>query len=96
MTRHAIEEASTPAARGLPGDGIFLSLFVACYNEQDNITGTLETLTEALGQTVPSYEIIVIDDASRDLSVDRIRAFMEACPEVPLRLLWLLRLWWPP
>lgn len=87
MTRHAIEEESTPAARGLHGEGIFLSLFVACYNEQDNIIGTLETLTEALRQTVPSHEIIIIDDASRDLSVDRIRAFMESRPEVPLRLL---------
>jgi glycosyltransferase involved in cell wall biosynthesis len=66
---------------------VFLSLFVACYNEQDNILGTLETLVRALRNTVPSFDIIVIDDASRDESVSRIRGFMAENPGVPLRLL---------
>lgn len=77
---------STPAAGELP-PSVFLSLFVACYNEQDNIVGTLETLLEALHRTVDSYEIIVVDDASTDSSVERIRSFMAAHPREPIALL---------
>ncbi|NCW26711.1 MAG: glycosyltransferase family 2 protein [Verrucomicrobia bacterium] len=79
-------EESTPAANALQSP-VFLTLFVACYNEQDNILGTLETLIQALQKTVPSFDIIVVDDASKDESVARIRKFMSAHPDVPIRLL---------
>jgi glycosyltransferase involved in cell wall biosynthesis len=79
-------EEATPAAHDLRAP-VFLSLFVACYNEQDNIIGTLETLVEALRKTVPSFDIIVVDDASKDESVSRVRKFMEGSPQLPIRLL---------
>lgn len=80
------KEETTPAAAALQAP-VFLSLFVACYNEQDNIIGTLETLVEALKKTVPSFDIVVVDDASKDESVPRIRKFMAQHPELPVRLL---------
>jgi glycosyltransferase involved in cell wall biosynthesis len=80
------KEEATPAAAALKPP-VFLSLFVACYNEQDNIIGTLETLVEALRKTVPSFDIIVVDDASKDETVPRVRKFMSEHPELPVRLL---------
>lgn len=80
------KEESTPAAAALQAP-VFLSLFVACYNEQDNIIGTLETLVSALQNTVPSFDIIIVDDASKDESVARVRKFMAEHPQLPIRLL---------
>lgn len=80
------KEEATPAAAALQAP-VFLSLFVACYNEQDNIIGTLETLVAALQKTVPSFDIIIVDDASKDESVPRIRRFMAENPRLPVRLL---------
>ena len=80
------KEEATPAASALQAP-VCLSLYVACYNEQDNIIGTLETLVSALKKTVPSYDIIIVDDASRDESVPRILKYMEENPGLPLRLL---------
>ena len=80
------KEESTPAAAALQAP-VFLSLFVACYNEQDNIVGTLETLVAALAKTVTSFDIIIVDDSSHDESVIRIRDFMAENPQLPVRLL---------
>lgn len=80
------KEEATPVAANLKAP-VFLSLFVACYNEQDNIIGTLETLVGALQRTVPSFDIIIVDDASKDESVPRIRKFMADNPNLPIRLL---------
>jgi len=82
----APREEATPAAAGL-GEGVFLSLFVACYNESGNIVGTLETVVAAATKTVPSYEVVVVDDCSRDSSVAEVREFMARHPELPIRLL---------
>jgi glycosyltransferase involved in cell wall biosynthesis len=82
----APSEEATPAAFSL-GNDVFLSLFVACYNESGNIVGTLETVVAAADKTVPSYEIVVVDDGSRDRSVDEVREFMNDHPDLPIRLL---------
>ena len=79
-------EEQTPAARAL-GNDVFLSLFVACYNESGNIVGTLETVVAAASKTVPSYEIVVVDDGSRDSSVVEVREYMASHPDLPIRLL---------
>ena len=79
-------EESTPGAKTLP-ESVFLSLFVACYNEQGNIVGTLETVVAAASKTVPSYEILVVDDGSKDKSVAEVREFMAKHPDLPIRLL---------
>jgi len=87
MTPFSLEE-STPAARTASDSAaVFLSVFVACYEEQDNIVGALEALLEALRLTIPSFEILVIDDASTDGSVEKIRGFLASHPDVPVTLL---------
>jgi glycosyltransferase involved in cell wall biosynthesis len=63
-----------------------LTLFVACYNEEENIVATLDTIREAMAELPFSYEIIVIDDASRDRSVEVITAYQQQYPSLLLRL----------
>lgn len=67
-------------------DTLDLTLFVACYNEEQNIEGTLDEVFAALDQGTLSHEVIVVDDASKDRSVERIKAYMERHPDRPVRL----------
>lgn len=78
-------EEATPGARAIR-EPVYLSLFVACYNEEPNIIGTLDTVAAAV-DVVPSYEILVVDDGSRDASVAKVREYMQANPDMPIRLL---------
>jgi glycosyltransferase involved in cell wall biosynthesis len=63
-----------------------LTLFVACFNEEKNIRGTLETVRQALAEFRFTWEIIVIDDCSTDLSVAVIREYMTGHPDLPIYL----------
>ena len=65
---------------------IDLTVFVACYNEQENITATLDTVVEACTEVGRTYEIVVIDDASTDRSVEIIEAYKREHPDVPIVL----------
>ncbi len=44
----------------------FLSVVIPAYNEQDNLPTTVATLIEKLSASVPSFELLIVDDASRD------------------------------
>ena len=65
---------------------IDLTVFVACYNEAENITATLDTVVAACREVNCSYEIVIIDDASRDRSVEIITEYSSAHPDVPIVL----------
>ena len=69
----------TPAVppRSPDGSELDLTLFVACYNEEENIVATLEEITAAMAELDFSWEIIVIDDASSDRSVSLVVQYME-------------------
>jgi glycosyltransferase involved in cell wall biosynthesis len=73
-------------ARNPVENDLDLTLFVACYNEEANIVGTFETLLEALREFDFTWEIIVIDDASADRSVEVIHDFLSKHPELPIIL----------
>ena len=66
---------------------VHISFFVACFNEAENIYGTLETLALALAPFRAPYEIIVVDDASRDGSVGEVRRFQSNRPDLPVKLI---------
>lgn len=63
-----------------------ITLFVACYNEEGNIVGTFEVIREATQSAGITCEVIVIDDASTDRSVEVIREYMVAHPEMDIQL----------
>ena len=65
---------------------IDITVLVTCYNEEDYIIDTLENVLGALSETSLSYEVIVIDDASNDRSVERIERYIEGHPEYPITL----------
>lgn len=86
----------TPAARRLhdptaivqPPDGypLDLTVFVSCYNEAAYIVSTLDTVCAAAEEAGVSFEIIVIDDGSRDNSRECVRAYIDAHPDVNIVL----------
>ena len=45
-----------------------LSVFVACFNEEENISATLDNVRDALANVNINAELIIIDDASIDQS----------------------------
>lgn len=68
-------------------DTVDVTLFIACYNEQDNILSALANVVAATAAVACSYDIVIIDDASTDRSVELIRGYMDAHPDVPIKLL---------
>ena len=70
----------------LDTEEILITLFVACYNEVNNIAGTLDVVRAACAEAVITYEVIIIDDASTDGSVDVIRCYMAEHPDAPIYL----------
>ena len=82
----------TPAAEQLhnrdefldPGQNapLDLTIMVSCYNERDYIISTLESLTSALAEAgVAKYEVIVVDDTSKDGSPELVREYISAHPQ---------------
>jgi glycosyltransferase involved in cell wall biosynthesis len=54
-----------------------LTVFVACYNEEGNIAATLNNVVSASAAARLDVEILVVDDASTDKSVEKIKSWME-------------------
>ena len=65
---------------------IDLTVAVSCYNEENLIAGTLNNVVAAATALGISYEIVIVDDASRDNSVAKIRDYIAAHPDLPIRL----------
>src|SRR5262249_3601682 len=71
----------TPPMGSNGGDRFDLTLFVSCYNERDLIVDTLETVRAAMAPFAWTYELVIIDDASRDGSAALIRRYMAEHPD---------------
>jgi glycosyltransferase involved in cell wall biosynthesis len=69
-----------------PCDEVDITVVVSSYNEEDYITGTLDNVVAALKEIKCSYEVIVVDDVSKDKSVERVRQYMSDHPDLPIRL----------
>ncbi len=61
-----------------------LSVVIPAYNEQSRLPGTLERCCEYLGGTGMSFEIVVVDDGSRDTTAEVVRSFSERDARVRL------------
>jgi glycosyltransferase involved in cell wall biosynthesis len=64
-----------------------LTLFVPCYNEEGNIVQTLETIKDTFEETPMRWEAIVIDDVSKDRSVELVEAYIAYNPDLPISLI---------
>jgi glycosyltransferase involved in cell wall biosynthesis len=58
-----------------------LTFFVSCYNEAGSIVETLDILISAAKEVGLSYEIVVIDDCSRDNSREVVREYIVGHPD---------------
>jgi poly-beta-1,6-N-acetyl-D-glucosamine synthase len=56
-----------------------VSILVPCYNEGDNVRETIEYLT---GQHYPHYEIIAINDGSKDNTLDILHELADQYPQL--------------
>ena len=75
---HAADDVVAPGQRA-PLD---LTVFISCYNEQEFIVKTIETVRDALNEIgTISYEIIVVDDCSKDNSSETVKNYIAANPE---------------
>ncbi len=89
MSEPNVPTAATtfPAPPPAPAGGtVDITFFIACYNEEENITDTLDTLTAALAESTCSWEAIVVDDGSRDRSAEVTRRYMQEHPGLPIIL----------
>lgn len=67
-------------------DPLDLTIFVSCYNEEKFIEDTLSTIVGAMRLVALSYEIIVIDDGSKDHSAKIVENFIANHPDIPILL----------
>ena len=65
---------------------IDITVVITCYNEEEYIVDTIDVVTQALQEVGCSYEIIVIDDVSKDGSVVLIRDYIAQHPESQIKL----------
>ncbi len=65
----------------------YLSLVLACYNEAEHLEASFTEIRETLEQTTWPFEVIFVDDLSRDRTPDLLRSLVAAHPELDLRLI---------
>jgi glycosyltransferase involved in cell wall biosynthesis len=63
-----------------------LTIVVPCLNEEKNIAATLETIRQAMLGFSYNYEILVIDDGSKDRTAAVVEEYRGAHPDVELVL----------
>ncbi len=63
-----------------------LTVAVTCYNEEDHIRATLDNVVAALLATEIHWEIVVLDDASQDRSVEIVEEYLRQHPDLAISL----------
>ena len=65
-------------------DELDVTVVLPCYNEQDHVVAELERISEALDASPFTYELLVIDDASTDGTLDVLKAAQARFPQMRL------------
>src|SRR5215472_10945353 len=76
--------ARVSAAASSSGTPLDLSIVVPVYNEEENLPLLWPEIREVLAPTGLSYEVILVDDGSRDRSAEIIRGFRDKDARVRL------------
>jgi len=71
-------------AAGNVGDKYDITFFVSCYNEEEFIVATLDTVKTAMEGLRLTYDVVIIDDGSRDRSPELIRSYIAQHPEMDI------------
>ncbi|HEX8532561.1 MAG TPA: glycosyltransferase family 2 protein [Allosphingosinicella sp.] len=59
-----------------------MSVIVPCFNEEEVIEHTNERLARALGEITPDFEIIYVDDGSKDRTAELLHSIQAGSPKV--------------
>lgn len=65
----------------------YLSLVLACYNEDQHLEASFAEIRETLEQTSWPFEVIFVDDVSRDRTREILREIVAAHPDLDLRVI---------
>jgi glycosyltransferase involved in cell wall biosynthesis len=82
----ARESADVAPLKSVENDTIAVSFFIPCFNEQDNVANAIAKVARAATTLGLSFEMLVFDDCSKDHTVEVVRAYQRAHPEINLRL----------
>ncbi len=66
----------------MTNEAIILSVVVPCYNEEDGVMECHERLTKVLKTLHEPYEILYVDDGSKDRTAELLRSIHEGDPNV--------------
>ncbi|MCA9964524.1 MAG: glycosyltransferase family 2 protein [Anaerolineales bacterium] len=79
-------EQAVAAEEGLFAKSVALdlSIVVPCYNEVENIRPLIEEITAVFTPTPLDYEIIYVDDGSRDGSFELLKSLQETTPRLTI------------
>ena len=71
-----------------PGNGLELSIVMPCYNEAENVPHVVPRLVRAFSQIECRYEIVTVDNGSRDATWDKLGELAAKYPGVvrPVRV----------
>jgi hypothetical protein len=64
-----------------------VSVVLACYNEEEILARSFDEIRDTLEHLGRPWEILFVDDVSRDRTRDIIRDLMAAHPDLPLRVI---------
>lgn len=67
-------------------NGLDVTIVIPCLNEEKNIAATLETVRQAMNEFSYDYEILVIDDGSRDRTAAAVEQYRQAHPDTEIVL----------
>jgi dolichol-phosphate mannosyltransferase len=70
MGNPPIQPVSSPENPASPPDILEISVVIPVFNEQENIPVLHQRLTSVLADHEPAYEIVFVDDGSRDRSLE--------------------------
>jgi len=65
---------------------IDITFFVPCFNEEKNISRTLDEIINAVESTSLTYEVIVVDDQSEDLTKEVVKKYIKKNKDRPVLL----------
>jgi glycosyltransferase involved in cell wall biosynthesis len=65
---------------GASGPAVALSVVVPCYNEEESLPQLVKVLGEVLPGVADSFEVILVDDGSRDRTLEMLREVNAADP----------------
>ena len=65
-------------------ESIFLSVIVPAFNEEERIVSTVESLVRYLGRQPYPWEVVVVDDGSRDRTAELAKAAANRCEGIRL------------